>query len=121
MSKEKRELDTLWAKTVKDRDEWTCQLCGMSLHKIGGHANAHHILKKQSYRLRYDLLNGVCLCQGCHRFGVHSEDGAVALEHLTKLKRKLGPARWKYLEDLKQDKRKLALAEAREMLERDGQ
>ena len=34
--------------------------------------NAHHIVGRQCHPLRFDLLNGICLCQHCHKF---SPDG----------------------------------------------
>jgi len=53
---------TEWAKTIKIRDNFTCQLCNG-----GGRLNSHHL---DSYRAhpdkRTDLTNGVTLCKTCH-------------------------------------------------------
>ena len=115
MSK-KTELDALWAKKVKDRDGWKCVLCGRELGKIGGRANAHHVMKKKSHLLRYDLQNGVCLCFGCHKNGVHSNDMQIAMNHLERLEAVLGLERVEYLSSLKRNPRKLSLTEAEEQL-----
>lgn len=59
-SKEARE----WRKNVFSRDDYTCQIC----HKKGGKINAHHIIPwSENKSLRYELSNGVTLCEKCHK------------------------------------------------------
>lgn len=59
-SKESRE----WTKNVKERDNYICQCCGSN--KKRGMA-AHHILGWAIHEdKRYDLDNGICLCEKCH-------------------------------------------------------
>lgn len=51
-----------WRKTVLERDHRTCQECG-STKKVG----AHHVKAWKDYPdLRYDISNGVSLCEFCH-------------------------------------------------------
>lgn len=54
----------LWRRAVFERDDFTCQTCG----KRGVKLNAHH---KKSYawypELRYDISNGITLCETCHK------------------------------------------------------
>jgi hypothetical protein len=54
-----------WSLNVRRRDGFTCQKCGKHSRK-GMHA--HHI---ESYNtaldLRYDINNGITLCERCHR------------------------------------------------------
>jgi predicted restriction endonuclease len=52
-----------WAKNVKIRDGYRCQVCS----KRGGAIHAHH-MNAWSYftEQRYDLKNGVTLCTICH-------------------------------------------------------
>ena len=70
-----------WRRQVFERDNYTCQLCGI---KSGcGHRlilNAHHIKHWKDYQeLRRDLNNGVTLCKYCHNY-VHYKDYKNELE-----------------------------------------
>ncbi len=54
----------LWREAVFARDGWTCQECG----KVGGELNADHVKPWRDHpELRYDVINGRTLCEGCHR------------------------------------------------------
>ncbi len=53
-----------WQIKVFERDNWTCQNCGIRGIKL----NAHHIKSWENYKeLRYELNNGVSLCIECHK------------------------------------------------------
>lgn len=53
-----------WRKKVFERDGYTCRRCG----KKGGRLNAHHIERwAENCRKRYDVSNGVTLCEKCHK------------------------------------------------------
>lgn len=57
-----------WRKLVFDRDNYTCQLCG--IRSGNGSAvilNAHHIKKfSNNENIRFDINNGITLCYNCH-------------------------------------------------------
>lgn len=52
-----------WRREVFERDDWTCQKCGVR----GGKLNADHIKSFTHFpEIRYDLGNGRTLCVPCH-------------------------------------------------------
>ncbi len=52
-----------WAKQVKERDNYVCQVCGI----YGVSLNSHHLYSWALFeKLRYDIDNGVTLCSECH-------------------------------------------------------
>lgn len=55
-----------WSKSVRDRDNNTCQICGLqSTEPMKIHA--HHLESFDTHKeLRTDIDNGVTLCNSCH-------------------------------------------------------
>jgi len=88
----KRELDRLWQKIfVAENPE--CLVC--SNRTSAGH---HYIQKAQSLYLRWDLRNGIPLCQHCHYRHHKSGDPYI---HQTIIKRK----GHKWADELQKDRR----------------
>lgn len=53
-----------WSKEVKEQADYTCDCCG----KRGGKLCSHHLNCWNTYKeQRYELENGVCLCESCHK------------------------------------------------------
>jgi len=58
---------------IYERDKFTCQMCNTK----GGKLNAHHILKWSEFpSFRYELWNGITLCEKCHR-KEHSKEEVI--------------------------------------------
>lgn len=52
-----------WRKSVLERDNYTCQCCGKEENLV-----AHHIeCFARNEALRFEVYNGVTLCDSCHR------------------------------------------------------
>ena len=52
-----------WRFAVFQRDSWSCQSCGLT----GVYLTAHHMKGWSNFpELRYELNNGVTLCESCH-------------------------------------------------------
>ena len=64
--KERRKLDKEWSLTVRQRDNFKCQVCG----HIKNRNHAHHLIPKHANaELRHNPRNGLCLCFRCHKVG----------------------------------------------------
>lgn len=77
-----------WREKVYKRDDYTCQIC----HEKGGKLNAHHIYSWDKYEdKRFDVKNGVTLCESCHKkfhisYGYGGNTAADFKHHLVNLK-----------------------------------
>lgn len=56
-------LDDAWSKLVKLRAGNKCEVCGKT-----SPLNSHHIYSRSKKSVRWDAMNGVCLCVGHHTF-----------------------------------------------------
>lgn len=75
-----------WSKSIKEKYNYTCQKC----NKVGGILKSHHIYPWHSHHeLRYDLNNGICLCETCHwtyhkTYGKHENCNPITLQEYLK-------------------------------------
>jgi len=56
-------LDDAWSKLVKLRAGMKCEYCGKT-----SYLNSHHIYSRSKKSVRWDAMNGICLCVGHHTF-----------------------------------------------------
>lgn len=63
----KSKEEKIWSLTVRRRDKFTCQQCGVIPTRTNP-VEAHHIKPFTKYpELRFDLSNGTTLCVSCHQ------------------------------------------------------
>ena len=71
--------DALWIEAIKKRDKICqrpdCPYCRN--RKNARYLQAHHIVERTCWPLRFDLKNGVLLCRGSHFKWAHSNDPFV--------------------------------------------
>lgn len=66
-----------WRLAVYKKDDYKCQKCGCT-EKL----NAHHIYAWAHYEeLRYDINNGITLCEDCHK-NIHKIYGYNSKEQM---------------------------------------
>ena len=55
-----------WSRRI--RINMTCQVCG-SMENL----DSHHLLPKERWpEYKFELMNGICVCKKCHKFGKFS-------------------------------------------------
>lgn len=67
--KKQAKLNALqWRLKVKERDNWTCQICRKYLKDNPHNCHAHHLLDKKNFKqYSLDVNNGITLCYRCHK------------------------------------------------------
>lgn len=64
-----KQLDKLWSQAV--RQKGYCELCGRKPPEVVLHA--HHIFSRRHFSTRWDVNNGLALCNGCHLYKAHKD------------------------------------------------
>jgi len=65
-------LDAAFSEAVRERDNWTCQNCGIidTNAQMGGRPSVmdcSHIISRKYVSTRTYPDNALCICRGCHR------------------------------------------------------
>lgn len=64
----RKHCDLLWSELVKLRAGGKCEKCGKTEQ-----LQSHHIVPRTDWNLRFDELNGVCLCFRDHFYWAHKD------------------------------------------------
>ncbi len=86
--------DDLWRRII--RAPCVCERCGQEGEEKDFEAD--HIVTRGNLRLRWNLLNGICLCICCHKYKHLSSMTEIEYQVWV---RKEHPERWQYLQELK--------------------
>ena len=91
----KKRCDIEMSKLVREKGH--CERCGSTEN-----LQHHHIVGRRNLTLRYDIINGLCLCYRCHFFQAHGG----ALEFIDWLDERF-PSRMEYLRTARNKRTKL--------------
>jgi len=78
----RKECDELWSEAIKKRDR-ICQRpnCPYCFNQEEmKYLQAHHIINRTCWALRYDLENGILLCRSSHYKWVHADDPFILID-----------------------------------------
>ena len=64
----KLKLDKLWSKAVKVRAGYKCERNPSHKSDTTKSLNSHHLFTRSAMSTRWSMMNGICLCVGCHRY-----------------------------------------------------
>ena len=67
-----REKDGEWKKLIRERDNYTCQICNLNLSNNLRNCQTHHIIPRVFKEFRWELWNGLTLCYLHHLMGKFS-------------------------------------------------
>ena len=74
-----RRLFKLWSEAVRERAGFKCEYCGIenkavNINGVKTKLDAHHFVsrKVKDMPLKFEIMNGVCACPICHKWGVPS-------------------------------------------------
>ena len=100
-------IHQLWSQVIRERDDYTCTVCGRNFRHDTGALDASHLRSRGmgggSPHMKYALLNGSAKCKdsfGPHPNGCHTFMDRHPMEHLEWIKGFLGEERYAALRDL---------------------
>ncbi len=121
------ELKDLWPKAVKiayghfDGDYYYCEMCGKPCKSgegagVGLGIASHHIEGKQSYNLRWEVINGTPICSKCHTMGRYSahQDRTIFINKMIEIR---GQEWYDKLLKIKGEKKKWTIADMKKKKE----
>lgn len=88
-----KELDKLFSRYIKLRDDHTCQKCGRKFWESDNGLDCSHYWNRGNLGTRYEEDNCVALCRDCHTAWEPDPDG----EYTEFVKRRIGGERFEAL------------------------
>jgi hypothetical protein len=73
----KDKCDKLWS--LKIREKGYCELEGLDNIKCGGYLQGMHVDTRGKHAIRWNLMNGICGCQGHHVYYTYHEKAWMEL------------------------------------------
>ena len=76
IKKLKKQCDDLWSEIVKLKAGYRCEKCGkQKTDFVKVVLQSHHVITRAVYSTRHLIINGVCLCKGCHYVAhIHTQE-----------------------------------------------
>ena len=102
----KRKADTIFSKIIRSYGK--CEMCGRS-DEVQLHCA--HFIGRNNHTLRWDYLNAICLCAGCHR-GAHDDP-----QNFVEWFKRQYPSRYMYVSHNKNQLTKRTALDYKELVE----
>lgn len=67
MSIRRSKYDDIFSKCIRERDEWTCQVCGKTYAPKSQGLHCSHFYSRRHQATRYDPINACAKCYSCHQ------------------------------------------------------
>jgi hypothetical protein len=79
MALKRTQADKYYSACIRERTNWTCELCGTHYPDSAAKGNSKsldcsHLVGRGNWSVRFDAINAFCHCYGCHsRFGADAD------------------------------------------------
>lgn len=107
-----KRLEDLWREIIKAQAGYMSEYSGkrgLEIEEYGEPLNSHHINGKENFRLKFSLINGFCMTEQEHIYGLHDPKTQSVYED--KIKRDRGEDIFDRLNELKNDRSMVDLNE----------
>ena len=92
--------DKWFSRCIRERAGWKCERCGVQYTPPTGALHCSHVEGRGNWSVRFEPLNALALCYGCHRIIGSSPKG-----HEKLYKQVMGDEAWEVLGEKSEDHR----------------
>lgn len=107
-----KQLDEIWSEIIKIIGGYKCEYCGKT-----SYLNSHHIFSRSNYAVRWEPINGSCLCSGHHTLSSTFSAHKTPIEFVEWIKEKRGEDWYEKLRAMARSDGKMFPHEKKELLE----